>query len=130
LFYPQTKWLLESAAEVLDHLTRKGIDTHPEPFPIQVTGEQGSDLARKSNTEWNLVIVTNPGFHQGQMRLIEDLVSKKKKVAVIGGAFPFSEFPAEVKHIIAAYWTWPYAIKAALRGLMGERKMKGVLPFR
>jgi hypothetical protein len=130
VFYPQTKWLTDSANEVLEFLKDKGIDARGESFPIQITDEQGADLATKSGTDWNIVIVTNPGFHRGQMRLVQDLVRKKKKVAVIGGAFPFSEFPPEVKQVIAAYWTWPDAIKSALRGLLGERKMKGVLPFR
>ena len=130
LYYPQTKWLSDSADEVLQFLKRKNIDTHPESFPMQIAEDQGAELAAKSTTDWNIVIVTNPGFHRGQMRLIQDLVNKKKKLAVISGAFPFAEFPEEVKHIIAAYWTWPEAIIAALRGWMGERKMKGVLPFR
>jgi beta-glucosidase-like glycosyl hydrolase len=130
LFYPTTKWLSDSGAEVLEFLQRKGIESRGESYAMQITEEQGSALAKKSTADWNVVIVTNPGFHRGQLRLIQDLVARKKKVAVISGAFPFSQFPEEVNQVIASYWTWPEAIKSALRGLIGERKMKGVLPLK
>jgi beta-N-acetylhexosaminidase len=130
LFYPRTKWLSEGPGNLLQFLERKGIETRAESFALQISDDEGARLAAKSNTEWNVVVVTNPGFHQGQMKLIQDLVRKKKKVAVICGAFPFAEFPEEIKQVIAAYWTWPDALKAAIRGLIGERKMKGHLPFR
>ena len=106
------------------------MDVQAESFAIQIQEPDGMQLAGKSKTEWNLVVVTNPAFSSGQMKLIEELIRAGRKVAVIGGAFPHSSFPSEVKNVVAAYWTWPDALKAAVRGMFGERKMKGVLPFR
>lgn len=130
LFYPLTKWLSEGPGEMLSFFSKKGIAVHAEAFAAQIQEEESSRLALKSNTEWNIVIVTNPGFHKGQMRLIRELIRNHKKVAVICGSFPFEQFPNEVKHVVGAYWTWPEALKTAIQGLLGERKMKGALPFR
>ena len=130
VFYPLTKWLSGGFGEVQSFFAKNGIDARAESFAIQIQSEEGAQLAIKSKTDWNIVIVTNPGFHEGQMRLIRELIRKRKKVAVICGSFPYEQFPEEVRNVVAAYWTWPAALKAAFQGLLGERKMKGVLPFR
>jgi hypothetical protein len=130
LFYPITKWLSDDSSEIRSFFSKRGIRLQTESFPIQIQEQEGLQLANKSNTEWNFVIVTNPSFNAGQMSSIKELVRRGKKVAVIGGAFPYDQFPAEVKNAVSAYWTWPAAVKAAVLGLLGERKMKGRSPFR
>ena len=130
LFYPITKWLSNDSSEFRSFFNKRGMRLQAESFAIQIQEEEGLQLANKSTTEWNFVIVTNPSFNTGQMSLIKELVRQGKKVAVIGGAFPYDQFPAEVKNLVSAYWTWPAAVKAAVLGLLGERKMKGRLPFR
>ena len=129
IFYPRTKWLPAEETAITSYLKRLGTKAKQEPFEIQIEEREGAALARKSNTEWNIVIVINPAIHPGQMRLIQELFRRKKQVAVISGAFPSEDFPEEVKTAIAAYWTSPAALTAAARALYGERKMPGVVPL-
>jgi len=38
--------------------------------------------------------------------------------------------PAEVKIAVASYWTSPWALEAAAKAVLGERKATGKLPLR
>jgi beta-glucosidase-like glycosyl hydrolase len=129
IFYPRTKWLPAEETAISSYLTKHGANVQQEPFTIQIEDPEGVALARKSNTEWNIVIVINPAIHPGQMRLIQELFRRNKQVAVISGAFPSEDFPEEVKTAIAAYWTSPAALTAAAKALFGEEKMPGVVPL-
>ena len=129
LFYPRTKWLPEKETGFTPYLTKRGVQVTQEPYAIQIEEPDGVVLARKSDTEWNIVIVTNPGIHPGQLRLIQELLRQKKQVAVISGAFPTEDFPEEVRTVIAAYWTSPAALTAVAKALFGEEKMQGVVPL-
>ncbi len=129
IFYPRTKWLPQEETGFTPYLKKLRVRVQQEPYAIQIEEPDGVALARKSNTEWNIVIVTNPAIHPGQMRLIQELLRQKKQIAVISGAFPTEDFPQEVKTAIAAYWTSPAALIAAAKALFGEQKMQGVLPL-
>ncbi|MCI0601840.1 hypothetical protein L0156_02395 [bacterium] len=129
IFYPRTKWLPAEETGVTPYLTKRGVEVKQEPFAIQIQEPESVALARNSNTEWNIVIVTNPGMNPGQMRLIRELLRQNKQVAVLSGAFPSENFPEEVKTVIAAYWTSPAALSAAAKALWGEEKMLGVVPL-
>jgi hypothetical protein len=129
IFYPRTKWLPAEETAITSYLTKHGAVVKQEPFAIQIEEPEGVALARKSNTEWNIVIAINPGIHPGQMRLIRELFRRNKQVAVISGAFPSEDFLEEVKTAIAVYWTSPAALTAAAKALFGEQKMPGVVPL-
>jgi beta-N-acetylhexosaminidase len=129
IFYPRTKWLPADETAITSYLTKHGAHVEQEPFAIQIEEAEGIALARKSNTEWNIVIAINPGIHPGQMKLIQELLWRKKQLAVISGAFPSEDFLEEVKTAIAAYWTSPAALTAAAKALFGGQKMLGVVPL-
>jgi beta-N-acetylhexosaminidase len=130
IFYPKTKWLADGETELTAFLNKRGTTVQQHDFPIALEEGDGISLAKQSKSDWNIVIVTNSTFHRGQMSLIEELIRRKKRVAVIGGGFPDDNFPEQVSPVIAAYWTSRAAMKAAARALFGQAKITGVLPFR
>ena len=129
IFYPRTKWLNDGETEFSNFLTRRGVRVEKQDYPIQVEQSDGLKLANQSKTEWNIVVVTNPSVHHGQMGLIEELIRQKKRVVVISGAFPADLFPDQVVTVLAAYWTSPAAMKAAAKALFGGAKIRGRLPL-
>jgi hypothetical protein len=129
IFYPRTKWLVNGETELTAFLTKRGTSVTQVEFPINIEEEDGIALAKQSKSEWNIVVVTNPQIHAGQMSLIQELLRKKKRVLVINGGFPADAFPEGVTAVIAAYWTSSAALKASARALFGDEKIQGTLPF-
>jgi beta-N-acetylhexosaminidase len=130
LYLARTKWLQGDRSALADYLQSKKCSVTEYYYAIEISPAEARQLAKKSRTDFNVILIVNSPRHAGQQALLKELMNRNKKVAVISGSFPRESFPQQILAAVAAYWTSPSTLKEAGRVLFGEQKAHGVLPLK
>lgn len=130
VFLPRTKWLKTGPSALTQHLRHRGARVRELFFAMDLTETQARAAAAQSRTSTNIVVLSNTLRFPNQLALLDELVRRKKTVAVISGAFPQDLVAGKPQILLNTYWTAPSALKAACQVLLGERKAPGRLPLK
>lgn len=130
IYLPRTKWIQSERTAVGAYLRSKGCSVQEHLFPIDVSVIEAVSLAGRASGDFNIVVTVNNPRHEGQRALLEKLISRNKRVAVISGGFPREWIPKEVQAGVVAYWTSEVALMEATKVLFGKQKARGRLPLR
>jgi len=129
LFLPLTKWLKENS-NVQSYLSKRGCQVSSHFYQLALSEPEARLLASQSNTQFDIVVTTNSLQNPGQAALLDELAARGKQLCVISGAYPGGRLPDDVRIAMASYWTFPAALEAAVKAILGERKAPGKLPLR
>lgn len=130
LFLPLTKWLKEDSTVLKSYLAKRGCEVSAHFYQLTLSEPEARSLASQSNTEFQIVVTANSMQNRGQAVLLDELAKREKQLCVISGSFPRDLLPTNVRIAVASYWTSAWALEAAAKALLGERKATGKLPLR